>query len=103
MPFHFRGRASPVGPDGVKAQIAAWRRAFPDLRFTIHAIVAEPGRVAVRLSFTGTHQTRFMGVDSTGRTVSVTEMMFFRLDGGRVVEAWEDYDEYGLRRQLTGQ
>ena len=44
-----------------------------------------------------------MGVDSTGRTVSVTEMMFFRLDGGRVVEAWEDYDEYGLRRQLTGQ
>ena len=27
-------------------------------------------------------------------------MVFFRMWNGRVVEAWADYDEYGMRRQL---
>lgn len=103
VPFHFRGRASAVGPDEVRGQIVRWRRAFPDFRFTIQDMIAEGDRVAVRLTFTGTHQARFMGVDSTGRQITVTEMMFFRLASGRVVEAWEDYDEHGLRQQLAGQ
>jgi hypothetical protein len=28
-------------------------------------------------------------------------MMFFRLERGRVVELWEDFDEFGMRQQLA--
>ena len=41
------------------------------------------------------------GVRPMGRGVNVTEMMFFRFVDGRMVEAWEDYDEYGMRQQLA--
>ena len=41
------------------------------------------------------------GIDPTGRTVDVTLMAFFRMANGRVVEMWEDYDEQGMRQQLT--
>ena len=83
--FHVHGRTSTVAPSAVRSQVANWRRAFGDFRFTIHELVAEGDRVAARLTFAGTHRARFMGIDSTGRSVSVTQMMFFRLVDGRVV------------------
>jgi hypothetical protein len=33
--------------------------------------------------------------------INVTEMMFLRFENGKVVEAWEDYDEQGMLQQLT--
>lgn len=100
--FHFRSDSSTVGADGVRRIVERWRTAFPDFEFVIEDIVAEGDRVAVRLTFTGTHSARFFGIDPTRRRIKVTEMMFFRLDNGRIVEAWEDYDEYGMRQQLAG-
>jgi predicted ester cyclase len=32
--------------------------------------------------------------------VRVGEIVIFRIAGGKIVEAWEEYDELGLRRQL---
>jgi steroid delta-isomerase-like uncharacterized protein len=100
-PFHFRGSASPVGPDGVERTVRRWRGAFPDLRFVVEDLIGDGDRVAARLTFTGTHAGRFQGIDPTGRLISVTEMMFFRFDDGLVVEAWEDYYQYGMLQQLT--
>ena len=101
VPFHFRGSASLVGPAGVIGQVTRWRTAFPDFHFIIEDIVAEEDRIAVRLTFTGTHSAPFLGIEPTGRRISVTEMMFFRLRDGVIIEAWEDYDAFGLRQQLT--
>lgn len=100
--FHFRGSASPTGPDRVEGIVRRWREAFPDFRFVVEDLIAEGDRVAARLTFTGTHSGRFQGIDPTGRQISVTEMMFFRINDGMIVDAWEDYDAYGMRQQLTG-
>jgi predicted ester cyclase len=101
-PFHFRGSAPIVGPEGVVAQVRRWKAAFPDFRFRVEDIVAEGDKVAARVSFSGTHSGPFLGIEPTGRRIEVTEMMFFRFDDGIVVEVWEDYDEHGLRQQLAG-
>ena len=53
------------------------------------------------VGFTGTQQGKMFGVEPTGRPVSVTMMAFFRFADGRIAELWEDYDEHGLRQQLT--
>jgi len=39
-------------------------------------------------------------VEVAVRAVRVSEMVFFRIKDGKIVEAWEEWDEYGLRRQL---
>jgi predicted ester cyclase len=32
--------------------------------------------------------------------VHVSEIAIFRIADGKIVEAWEEYDELGMRRQL---
>lgn len=98
--FHFRGQTIHTGPDELQALIVAWHRAFTNLHFQVHDLLAEGERVAVRLTFSGIHSGEWKGIAPTGRPVAVTEMMFFRFEDGQVVEAWEDYDEYGLHQQL---
>ena len=45
------------------------KRAFPDLEAHIEDIFAARDRVAVRLTFRGTHSGEFLGVPATGRSV----------------------------------
>jgi len=101
LQFHFRGRARPTSVAQFQEMVGMWRTAFPDLRFNIEDIVSNGDRVAARFTFTGTHRGALFGIEPTGRTVNVTMMGFFRLADGRVTEMWEDYDEAGMRQQLT--
>lgn len=100
LKFNFRGSTRNTDAQALKRLIDKWHRAFSDLRFRVHEIVAERDVVAVRLTFTGTHIGEWKEIRPTGRSIEVTQMMFFRVQDGRVVEAWEDYDEYGMRWQL---
>lgn len=76
-----------------------FRKAFPDLRFTVEDLIAEGDRVAVRVSFHGTHQGEFLGISSTGRQVVGTGIEIVRFAGGQIVEEWHKY-VLGLVRQL---
>jgi len=99
--LHFRGEQYVVDPAGTQGLIASWRAAFPDFRFVVHDLIGEDDRVAIRLTYSGTHTgAHWFGIAPSARAVNVTEMMFFRFEGGKIVEAWEDYDEYGMRQQL---
>jgi steroid delta-isomerase-like uncharacterized protein len=99
--FHFRGRSNPMNATQFRDMVTSWRTAFPDLRFQVEDVVGSGERVAARFTFTGTHSAPMWGIQPTGRKVSVTMMAFFRFANGRIVEMWEDYDEHGLRQQLT--
>src|SRR5579862_10032533 len=61
------------GPDVWRQGANVIRLGFPDLHARIDDLVAEGDRVAVRLTFRGTHQGEFLGVPATGRTVSRSE------------------------------
>lgn len=76
------------------------RRAFPDLQATVNRIVAEDDHVALRVTLSGTHRGRFMGVDPTEESVEIEHTIFVRFADGEIVELWGQLNAFGLLRQL---
>jgi steroid delta-isomerase-like uncharacterized protein len=77
------------------------RRAFPDLEAHVEDVVAAEDRVAVRVSFRGTHSGEFQGVPATGRTIHYVSHEFYRIADGLIVEEWICSDMASLFRQLS--
>lgn len=90
----------PSNRAGVRVKLEALRAAFPDVRFTLAATVAEGALTAVRWRWEGTHRGPFAGIPPTGRRVSVEGMDFYRTSEGRIAEHWDVVDEAGLMAQL---
>jgi len=74
--------------------------AFPDLRIMIDETVASGDRVALRCTFTGTHQGPFGQLPPTGKPVRWTSMVIYRFASGRIADAWWAYDALALMTQL---
>ena len=90
----------PPGPDGLKPIVAAMRRAFPDLHFTIEDVIAGPDSVVIRTTMTGTHDGDLFGIPPTHRKVRVMQIQIERVKNGRIMEHWRVTDELTLMRQL---
>jgi steroid delta-isomerase-like uncharacterized protein len=82
----------PPGAAGLKQLIAAYRRAFPDLKSNLNDIFGQGDRVAFRWSVSGTHLGDWFGVSATGDHVATTGITIFRIDGEKVVEGWTSID-----------
>ena len=77
------------------------RRALPDFRAEVGAVVAEGDLLAARITYTGTHRGVLNGVVATGRVLTWDAMTFRRFDDeGRVVERWIIGDDLALLHQL---
>jgi predicted ester cyclase len=74
---------------------------FPDISFSVDRVVAEGPWAAAGLTFRGTHRGAWHGIAPTGRRVQVTETFICRLEGQQLRECWQQWDEAGLRDQLT--
>lgn len=97
------------GPDGEVATLdderktmAVHRVAFPDKRTEIVHLVADGDVVACQCTTSATHRGRYFDLEPTGTRVSVDEMMFNRIEGGRIAETWVITTWPGFYRQLTG-
>ena len=56
--------------------------------------------MAYRGTESGTHQAEFLGIPATGKSATWTEIQFFRLQDGKVVEHWVDVDLFSWFTQL---
>ncbi len=81
------------GPEGMKQMIGMMRGIFPDLVLSAEDLIAEGDKAVLRWSATGTHQGEFMGVPVTGIGID-------RIEGGKIVEHWEQFDAMGMMQQL---
>ncbi|KAB7895573.1 ester cyclase [Rouxiella sp. S1S-2] len=88
------------GPQGLKPIIRAFMAAFPDVQIVIHDLIQVPGQIAVRAEITGTHKGSFMGIEPTGKFVSIRLHEFHRLNGERVTTTWHLEDWFGVFMQL---
>lgn len=99
----YRNHAGPdlAGPDGMKRLIRELTDAFPDHETRINDIVAEGDRVAVRVTFIGTHRGDFRGMGATGKKFSQMQMHLVRVDeAGRALDHWAVRDDLGMMGQL---
>jgi predicted ester cyclase len=88
------------GPEGVKEFISTYRAAFPDSRITVEQQLAEGDLVATRWSGGGTHEGELMGIQPTGKQVTISGLTISRLVGGKVVEEFQNWDNFGMLQQL---
>jgi steroid delta-isomerase-like uncharacterized protein len=96
------GLPSPLqGRDIWRQNVDQMYRAFPDLRADIDDIFGSDGRVAVRLTFHGTHQDEFQGVPATGRRVTYQSLELYRIADGRIAEEWIASDVTSLMAQIA--
>jgi predicted ester cyclase len=94
------GQTFACGPSVTREIAAHWRNGFPDYHFHLEDLIAEGDKVVARMPFTGTQTGPVLDIPPTGRNVRVSEIVIFRVVAGKIVEAWEEYDEIGMRRQL---
>ena len=88
------------GPEGVKEFVEIYRSAFPDLHTTIEDMVTEGDKVAYRWTAVGTHQGELLGLPPSGNRVELTGVTIERIEGGRIVETWNNFDQLGMLRQI---
>ena len=88
------------GSETIKGEIEYFRNAIPDLTYTIEDQIAEGDRVVTRYTASGTHQGEFFGVGATGEWITMSGIMVDRLEDGKMVEEWPEYDLLGVMRQL---
>ena len=95
----FTGPAG-MGPEGFRALVLPLRQGFPDLHFTIQDMVVEGSRAAVRWTSQGTHRGPFAGIAPTGRPVSNEGIAIYRIEDGKIAEAWSQVDRLGVLQQI---
>jgi steroid delta-isomerase-like uncharacterized protein len=95
----------PTAPDVVdiesyKGFAAATRAGMPDFHVTPEVIVDEGDKVASCWIATGTQTGELVGIQPTGIQARWTGITIYRIDNGKVVEAWWSKDVAGLLEQL---
>ncbi|MBI1927572.1 ester cyclase [Candidatus Poribacteria bacterium] len=95
--------ASPVAtssPGALKQRVIMYRTTFPDVQFTVEDIFADGNKVATRWKAVGTHKGPLMGMDPTGKQVTVTGVSISHIADGVITEEWVYRDSIGMLRQL---
>ena len=88
------------GLEGYKEMVGAFRAAFPDLRVRNEDVIAEGDKVAVRWTARGTHGGALMDIPPTGRQVTLKGVDVLRIERGKIVERWGEFDALGMLQQL---
>ncbi len=78
------------------------RIALPDKRTEVLRIVSDGEYVAGHCVVTATPMGNYLDLAPTGKKVLLHEMMFNRIDRGRLAETWAMVLEPGFYEQFTG-
>jgi steroid delta-isomerase-like uncharacterized protein len=97
--FHDPGLPQVRSREDYKQFDAAFLAALPG-QFTIEDLIAEADKVVVRFSYHGIHQGPWRGLPPTGKALTFTGTATYRIVNGKVVEAWENFDQLSVLRQL---
>jgi predicted ester cyclase len=77
-----------------KELVAGFHEAFSDSRVKVLMQIAEGDLVANRWAFTAVHTGSFMAAAPTGNEVTWTGVQIDRIENGKIVESWVDWDKY---------
>lgn len=89
------------GRDAIKRHMTVILSAFSDFSASVEDILAEGDRVAMRVTLRGRHDgDEFMGIEPTGKTFEVRNMVITRIEDGKIAERWMVADTLGMMQQL---
>ena len=88
------------GPAHFRAFHGRFREAFPGVEVVVEDAISEGDRVAARCTVRARHEGDSLGFAATRRPVEFTGMTFARVRGGKIVEAWNNFDFMALFVQI---
>jgi predicted ester cyclase len=89
------------GVENYKQYVTSYLDAFSDLNVTVEDEIAEGEKVVNRFTLHGTHQGETEEYGSpTGVQIELKGMTISRIEGGKIVEEWQAYDNLSLLQQL---
>ena len=86
----------------MKEEYSLLLMAFPDMHFTVEAIIAEGNEVAWRWTMRGTHKGMYRQYPATEREVTLKGVSFERIAGDKIMERWANLAECEILRQIGG-
>jgi steroid delta-isomerase-like uncharacterized protein len=93
-------QSSVQGIEGYKQFVRYYLTAFPDSHFTVEDEISEGQMVMTRWTVSGMHTGNLGAIPATGRRISVTGISCGRVENGKIVESWTNWDTLGLMQQL---
>jgi steroid delta-isomerase-like uncharacterized protein len=91
-----------LGREGMSFVNDYYRKAFPDLTYTVEDVIAEGDRVVTRWTATGTQQGAFRLLAPTGNRVTWAGVTIWQVRDGKILTAWIDQNTARLTEQLGG-
>ncbi len=90
----------PQNLEGFKQFFALFRRAFPDLHYTIEDTLGQGELIAQRVTGEGTMKGEFQGIPPTGKRAKWSELHIVKMKDGKIVEHWGNVDQMNMLIQL---
>ena len=91
--------SEPIGAPALNSDLQMITGSFPDLENTIQDLLATDDRVVVRAQLQGTFSAPLGDLAPTGARITWDSVHLYRLDAGKIAEAWFVTDTLGLLRQ----
>jgi C-1 hydroxylase len=91
----------PPGPAGVRQFFGTILAGiFSDMRLEHHFMLAEGDKVDCHFALLAQHTGEFAGIKPKGNPIRCPAISTFRLEGGKLAEAWEIFDSGDLLKQM---
>ena len=89
-----------VADERLAKHIADVEAAFPSYEIFVEDMLADRDMVVVRGKFSGVHRGLFAGIGPTGSSASAGLIIIYRIENGRIVDHWMQFDLFTLLQQL---
>jgi len=96
------GGVDTLGPEGFYPFFDRIQATLSELQVSVDDSIVEGNTLCARWSCTAKHTGNGLGIPPSGRTVHLTGITIARVEDGKVVEAWQNWDMLGMLEQITG-
>ena len=100
--YHGPGGQELRGRSGIRGLWDLFLAAFPDLVASVDEIYSAGDKVTLRWNVRGTHTGEFLGIPASKKSISLPITEVFRVEGGILREAWDQYDRLHVMEQIGG-
>jgi steroid delta-isomerase-like uncharacterized protein len=89
-------------PEGVARYVKEFLAAFPDLKHTIDALIAEGDQVAIRFHAEGTQMGPWRQYPASGKRVRYTGVTILTIENEKAADHHTWWDRWELIEQISG-
>lgn len=97
---YFSGFPPIAGREAFRQFVEMQNNAFGDRSLSVEEVLNEGDKVALRVTFRGTHTGELNGIPPTGRTVEYQALHILHLSGDYCVAQWAVLDNMTMMQQL---